>query len=31
MNLKAYEESLEYARAALVLSVKLGKNNFLYS
>lgn len=28
MNLKVYEESLEYARVALILSVNLGKNNF---
>lgn len=31
MSLKAYEESLEYARVALVLSVNLGKNDFHYS
>lgn len=31
VNLKAYEESLEYARASLVLSVSLGKTNFHYS
>lgn len=31
VNLKAYEESLEYARASLMLSVSLGKTNFNYS
>lgn len=31
VNLKAYEESLEYARASLMLSVNLGKINFNYS
>lgn len=31
VNLEAYEESLEYARASLMLSVNLGKGNFNYS
>jgi len=31
MNLKVYEESLEYARVSLMLSVSLGKTSFNYS
>lgn len=30
VNLKVYEESLEYAKASLVLSVNLGKTNLNY-
>lgn len=31
VNLKVYEESLEYAKASLMLSVNLGKTSFNYS
>lgn len=30
VNLKVYEESMEYAKASLILSVNLGKTSFSY-